>query len=199
MDGAPRRSGPWLVALPAMLLGSQAAHDLAYRLAYPDVGGRVHVLAVSGHVYLSELPLVLGVAAAIATCTLICTTIDAVRGKGTRPIPPVAFAVLPPLAFTLQEFTERWFVAGGFPWWMIEQPTFRIGLLLQVPFALAAFVVTRFLLRTARTLGRLLADSRPARRVSAPLRLRVRATSVSCASRFWSASIAPRGPPEFGC
>jgi hypothetical protein len=43
---------------------------------------------------------------------------------------------------------------------MVLEPTFRIGLLLQIPFALVAFVLARFLLRVADGLGCLLAPGR---------------------------------------
>lgn len=155
-----RRSCVWLVAVPLMLAGSQAAHALAYRLAYPSLSVRVNALAMSGHGYLGRLPLAFGLLGAVVVCSLVWVMVDSVRGGTPRPIPPVAFAVLPPLAFTLQEFVERWIAVGGLPWWMVEQPTFRIGLLLQLPFGLVTFVVSRLLLRGTHELGRRLAESR---------------------------------------
>jgi hypothetical protein len=154
---ATRRLLAWLVALPSILVGSQVAHALAYRLAYPSLPIRVHMLSVSGHGYLAALPVVFGIVGAIGVCTLGWTAVDAARGRRPQPIPPVAFAALPLLAFTLQEFTERWLAVGGLPWWMFEQPTFRIGLLLQLPFAAIAFAISWLLLRGAVHLGRKLA------------------------------------------
>ena len=61
---------------------------------------------------------------------------------------------MPVLCFTLQEFLERWLAGAPFPWWMVLQPTFRIGLALQLPFAVLAFLAARLLLRTADTAGR---------------------------------------------
>ena len=40
-----------------------------------------------------------------------------------------------------------------FPWWMVQQPTFRVGLLLQLPVGLVVYLVARLLLRTARAIG----------------------------------------------
>lgn len=159
----PRRWCAWGVAGPVLLAGSQLAHALAYRLAYPSVPVRVHVLAASGHGYLAALPLAFGVAGAIALATLGWTALDAARGCPPGPLPPAAFAMLPPLAFGLQELTERWLAVGGVPWWMVEQPTFRIGLLLQLPFGLVAYALTRTLLRGARELGLRAAPLRPPR------------------------------------
>ena len=49
----------------------------------------------------------------------------------------------------LQEFLERWLAGTSYPWWMVLQPTFRIGLLLQLPFAVAAFLIARLLVHVA--------------------------------------------------
>jgi hypothetical protein len=176
-----------------VLLGSQLAHAFAYRLAYPSLPMRMHVLAATGHGYLTALPLALGVVGAVAVCTLGWTAVDAARGRAAQPIPPAAFALLPLLGFSVQEFLERWLAVGGLPWWMVEQPTFRIGLLLQLPFAAVAYIVTRLLLRGAQQLGR-----RLARRQPSP----VAPESVVTAARhllFTSARFLParptRGPP----
>ncbi|MGH3003493.1 MAG: hypothetical protein ACRDM1_12680 [Gaiellaceae bacterium] len=198
-SSSTRRCCAWLVALPMMLLGTQLAHALAYRLAYPTLSVRVHVLAVSGHGYLAMLPLALGVAGATAACTLVWAVLDATRGRAPRPIPPAAFALLPLLAFTLQEFTERWLAVGGLPWWMIEQPTFRIGLLLQLPFGAAAFALTRLLLRGARRLGRRL--TRPGRPQADPAESVVAPPAgLPLSGRRLPAARSTRGPPLFaGC
>ena len=63
---------------------------------------------------------------------------------------------MPPLAFVFQEFLERWLAGGSFPWWMVLQPTFRIGLLLQLPFGLVAYLAARLLLRVADDVGSML-------------------------------------------
>ena len=63
------------------------------------------------------------------------------------------FAALPMLGFTLQELLERWLSGAGFPWWMVLQPTFRVGLALQIPFAIAAFLIARFAQRGAERAG----------------------------------------------
>ena len=78
-----RRSLAWLVAVPLMLAGSEAAHALAYRFAYPDLHVRMHVLLVTGHGYLRWLPLVFGVAAAVVALSLVVAAVDAARGRAT--------------------------------------------------------------------------------------------------------------------
>ncbi len=192
---SPRRRAAWCAALPILLVGSQVAHALAYRLAYPSLPLRVHVLAATGHGYLSELPLAFGIAGAVALASLFWTALDAARGGLPTPIPPAAFAILPPLAFCLQELTERWLTVGGFPWWLVEQPTFRIGLLLEVPFGLVAYGATRMLLRGAHAMGRRTAlQPPPRRRELLPLR-GIPPVEIAVVTGLRPSPWSTRGPP----
>lgn len=151
--------------MPLMLAGSQAAHVLAYRWRYPELHLRVAALLASGHSYMDYEPLVLGFALAVLIVCLVVVARDAALGREARPLPPWAFALMPPLGFTLQEHVERWLHTGVFPWFTALDPTFRLGLLLQIPFALAAYLAARLLLRVAEHVGRTLrARSAPPRR-----------------------------------
>lgn len=157
----------WLVSVPLMLAGTQVAHVFAYRLVYPEAQLRLRELLATGHSYMGYLPLLLGLFGALELVAFFLVFLD--RADGRRaPVPAWAFACLPPLAFALQEFLERWLRGGQFPWWMVQQPTFRVGLLLQLPFALLAYVFARLLLRAAaevaRLLGRKVSPPRPAGR-----------------------------------
>jgi hypothetical protein len=149
-----------------MVAGSQVAHALAYRIVYPDAQVRWQVLLSTGHDYLSYWPLLFGVVGGVLLVGFAATLVAAVRRHEPRPVPAWAFALLPLLGFTVQEFAERWLIGGGFPWWAVLQPTFRIGLLLQLPFALIAFLLARFLLRSAEGVVRVL---RPGARIPQPL------------------------------
>jgi hypothetical protein len=152
-----RRLAAWSVALPLMVAGSQVAHVLAYRLAYPQMQVRLHALLVTGHGYMARLPLLFAACAAIELVALCTAVVGSLRRKPALPAPAWAFGLLPPLGFAVQEFLERCFYGASFPWWMVLQPTFRIGLLLQLPFGLAAYLVARLLLRAADEVGRALA------------------------------------------
>lgn len=154
-----RRAFAWLLALPLVIGGSQAAHVLAYRWVYPSAGVRVHVLLVTGHGYMTQLPLVLAAAGAAAFVSLVVSAIDAAGGGTVRALPPWAFALLPPVGFMLQEILERSLHTGTFVWQAVEAPTFLPGLALQLPFAAAAYVTARLLLRTATAVGRLVGAS----------------------------------------
>jgi len=155
----------WLLTLPLAVVGSQLAHGLAYRLVTPDAAQRAHELAQSGHGYLAYAP------AALAVCCLL--VLVALAGElghllGERRASPsrpsaAAFAVLAPAIFVLQEHFERLLHDEAFPWDAALQRTFVLGLVLQVPVALAAYLVARLLLGAVRTLGRLLVGEGPQR------------------------------------
>ncbi|MGZ4281980.1 MAG: hypothetical protein ACXWCU_15605 [Caldimonas sp.] len=164
-----RRLAAWSVALPLMVAGSQVAHVLAYRLAYPQMQVRLHALLVTGHGYMARLPLVFAACAAIELIAFFTAAVGSLRREAAAPVPAWAFGLLPPLGFAVQEFLERWLSGALFPWWMVLQPTFRIGLLLQLPFGLAAYLVARLLLRAADEVGRALAEEPELRRASGPL------------------------------
>lgn len=152
-----RRRLAWLVAVPSMLAGTEAAHALAYRIVFPQSHVRVAALAVTGHGYLAWLPLVLALAGAASLVGLGTAALDAARGRTVGAVPTVAFALLPPLAFALQELLELSLHTGTFAWHAVAEPTFLPGLALQLPFALLAYLAARLLLRAAVRLGRLLA------------------------------------------
>ena len=155
-----RRSLVWLSVFPLMLAGSQAAHVLAYRWVYPSSQVRLHALLSTGHGYMDRLPLVLGIAAAVALVSLLAAGVDAARGRSVRGLPAWAFALLPLLTFVVQEILERSLHTGTFVWQAVESPTFVPGLLLQLPFAAAAYVVARLLLRTVSAVGRIIGARR---------------------------------------
>lgn len=191
-----RRSLAWLVAIPLMLAGSQVAHVLAYRIVYPQASIRLQDLMQTGHGYMSTLPLVLGVVGAIVLLSLVATGFDAARGRGVRSVPPWAFALLPLVGFAFQEYVERWLAWGFFPWYAAEQPTFVLGILLQLPFGALAYVAARLLLRTARSVGRRLARATPPRPRPATSRVLVPAApALPPLPSLLSRCLGTRGPP----
>lgn len=177
-----------------MLASTECAHALAYWIVYPQASVRWRVLVQTGHSYYGWAPLVLGVSAGAIAAGVASTVVDVARRRESRPLPAWAFALLPIAGFVCQEFFERWLMGGGVPWWMVEQPTFRVGVALQLPFALVAYLAARMLLRVGRSIGRILAD-RPLPALVG-LRPSVRFTPgasrrPSALQRGWSV----RGPP----
>jgi hypothetical protein len=188
----------WALSVPLMLGGTEAAHWLAYRLVYPDGWERSQVLAQTGHGYFSLLPLLGGIGGALLVSGLFLHgRAVAAGGAGrVREVRLVQFAALPPLAFALQEHLERLIHDGTIVGVALE-PTFMLGLLLQLPFAVTAYLLARFLLRVADRVARVLGGRVGRRRRTLP--------SMPC-SRF-SLNFAPvripalagghaeRGPP----
>lgn len=191
-----RRSLVWLSVLPLMLAGSQVAHVLAYRWVYPSSQVRLHALFSTGHGYMDRLPLLLGIAAGVALVSLLAAVVDAARGRSVRGLPAAAFALLPLSTFVLQEVLERSMHTGTFVWQAVESPTFVPGLVLQLPFAAAAYLVARLLLRTVSAVGRIIGARRG---TLCPRRARARAPLPLIA---WLPRLAPlagaaagRAPP----
>ena len=182
-----RRGLAWALTLPFVLLGTQAAHALAYELVFPQA--HMRVLLATGHGYLTYLPLVLGLAGAVALAALCVAAVDAARGRPARKLPAWAFALLPPAMFVAQEVLELSFRTGTFGWHALLAPTFIPGLALQLPIALAAYIAARLLLRTAERVGGALSRTRTIRLASdlvlspAAATLRPRAVVAGCSSR----------------
>jgi hypothetical protein len=186
-----RRGLVWALTLPLVLLGTQAAHSLAYELVYPQAQTRM--LLATGHGYLTWLPVALAMAVAVAASALCAAVADAARARPQRDLPAWAFALLPPATFVLQEVLELSLHTGTLGLRAVLAPTFLPGLLLQLPIALIAYVAARLLLRTAERVGRALAELRPlalpAQLLPPPAAttLRVHAVVAGCSSR---------GPPR---
>ncbi len=151
-----RRAAAWLLAIPLMIAGSQAAHVFAYRLVYPQAEVRLRELLATGHGYLGYIPMLAGIGLAVEVVVFVSLVLGSVRRRRHAPVPAWAFACLPMIGFAAQEFLERWLAGIPFPWWVVLQPTFRIGLLLQLPFAILVYVVARLLLRVADRIGSVL-------------------------------------------
>jgi hypothetical protein len=188
-----KRGVAWGVALPLALVGSQAAHALAYAFVYPEAGTRTLTLFATGHAYLSWLPIAFAGAGAAAAVSLAITALDAARGRPARHVPAWAFGLVPPVGFVLQELLELSLHTGTFGWRAILAPTFVPGLLLQLPFALAAYVAARLLLRAAEHVGRAFI---PSFRGTEYVEVVLAPAPATLPVRLVAASRASRGPPH---
>jgi hypothetical protein len=157
LSGVSRRSVVWLLTLPLAVVGSQLAHALAYRLVTPNELERTHELAASGHAYMAYVPIALAVGVVLVVVALsgeLRFLLRARHAPGSRPS-ALRFAMLAPAIFVCQEHFERFLHDGVFPVDAGLQPSFLVGLLLQLPFAFAAYLVARLLLRAVRSFRRL--------------------------------------------
>jgi Zn-dependent protease with chaperone function len=178
-----------------MLAGSLSAHELSYWLVAPDAHTRAHLLAESGHGYYRHLPLALATLGALLLLTLAGRIAQAAR-RGPLAAPAAyPFFLLPLVGFSLQEHLERLLHTGDLPLGAALEPTFLVGLVLQLPFSLAAYACARLLLAAADRLGRALAGRPPARPVR-PLALILPAARELPPRRSALAlGHAQRGPP----
>jgi hypothetical protein len=152
-----RRPIVWMVVLPLTAGGGLAAHALAYRLVAARAHERDSLLALTGHGYLGYAPLVLGVMVAVLVVAL-GTVVAEVAGGSSRPrLSASSFFLLPLLGFVVQEHAERYVHVGNLSPATVLEPVFLVGIALQVPFALAAFLLARALLAVAEVVGNALA------------------------------------------
>lgn len=140
----------WLLSLGLAAAGGLAAHALAYRVAEPHDERREHLLEETGHGYLD--PALLGSLCAALVLVGFAGRILASTGRAGRP-PLWLFALAPPLGFALQEHVERALHHDALLLAVLE-PTFLAGLLLQLPFALAALLAARALFAAADAVAR---------------------------------------------
>lgn len=170
---------PWLVALPLMVAGSLAAHALSYPLvAVRAEGGGHELVERSSSGSASQVVLLLGVVAALGVVAGASWVLACVGGHRRRGVPPWLFFVLPPLAFSLQELSERLFRAEAAPFQAALEPRFLLGLALQVPFGLVALLAARLLLRVVERIARAL--GRPGRVTVGRLRPLLTRFPVAC-------------------
>jgi hypothetical protein len=148
--------------------------------------------------YPAYLPMLIGLIGATEFVGAGWVLAGSVRRSLQRPVPPWAFGLLPMIGFTLQELMERWLSGSPVPLEFALQPTFRVGLLLQLPFALVAYLVAKLLLRAASRVGRVLRGA-----LATP---RAAGTSLrwvvleACAPRWdvLAGGHSGRGPPRAG-
>jgi hypothetical protein len=124
----------WLLTLVFAAAGTLLGHALAYRLTGEPLG--------DVHAYLGHAPQLLLLLATLAACPLAFT-----RGAPTPPAWPFPFLAVG--TFVVQEHLEGLVHTGQVPW-LLTSPSFVAGLALQLPLALAAWIVARRLLRALR-------------------------------------------------
>ena len=197
--GMERRRVAWLLSLALTAVGGLLAHALTYRLAspasaaqsHPHAPGRTH--PDSAHPALAHWQACLAVCVAVALVALAASLVMRLRSHRALAPPVWLFALFPPVGFVVQEQLERLFAGGGAL--LSADTALAAGVLLQIPFALAAYVAARALVALAVALVETVrARSRP-RLASLTL---VRPV-VACARRPSASALAlgygQRAPP----
>jgi hypothetical protein len=130
-----RRALLWSLSLPLAAAGVLVGHGLAYALTGAPTG--------DVHGYLGHLP---QVALVLATAGLLGLAVQQ-RGAHESPVPYAAVGIL---GFVGMEHVERLVHTGQLPWLLTDR-TFLLGLVLQIPVAVAVLALARAVLRAVRS------------------------------------------------
>lgn len=147
----------WLLFVPLTAIGGLVAHVAVQAVAVPAHHG---VQMPHSHIDIGHWPLCVGVCGVVGLAGL---ALAGVR-EGSGRVPLWVFALVPPLGFVAQE--EVLALSEGLATPSVELGL-ALGLALQIPFALAAFLVARALLTFAVAVVRAF-RARPAVLVRAP-------------------------------
>jgi hypothetical protein len=196
-DDPMRTRTVWLLTLPFLLLSETFGHTVVARTL--DSGASHHrlVLHLSGG-YLEYALAAIAVLLVLVSAILVRRALASSRAQGPRPLPSWKLAVLPSLAFLLQEQVERLVQGGGADWLTFAEPVVLAGLLPQLLCGLLALSLVRTLLRAADELGCALARRsaraarrRPARHLPRP----VQASALPLPLPVLASRHAGRAPP----
>jgi hypothetical protein len=155
---------PWLAALPLVVAGSAGAHLTGSLISaartHPELGmAAEHPEQLEAHHHagglLTHLPPVAGLALAFVLVGLVAF-VRSRRRLGRRDAGIGTFFLLPILGFALQEAIERVVHVESFPFHAVNEPRVLVGLLLQVPFGVAAYLLARLVVSTIRRVVRTL-------------------------------------------
>ena len=157
-----------LVAIPLATASWLGAHCLAYWLVPPGAEHQMGMHAEHGHAWLGYGPALAIWGLTVVVAGLVLCVSEGLRGHRSGRPPALLFALLPSAGFVLQEHAERLIASGSIPGGLVVEPVFLVGLALQVPFAVAALLLTRALYGLGFGAGHALATGTPT--VGRPLR-----------------------------
>jgi hypothetical protein len=156
--------------------------------------------AERGHSYLGYAPAI-GVWGLALVLGLVLWVGEGLRGRRPSAPPLRLFALLPPVGFAVQEHLERLIGTGGIPHDLVLEPTFLVGLALQLPFAVVALLLAHALHALGFGLGRVLAREliiRQPIRCAPRALLRLPAAATLVALPVLAPGHGPRAPPLAG-
>jgi hypothetical protein len=195
------RVAGWVLALPLAVASWLGAHCLSYWLVSPGAEEHMGLHADHGHAWFGYGPslAIWGLALVVAGVAL-CVG-EGQRGRRPSGPPALLFALLPTAGFVVQEHVERVIGTGSIPVDLAAEPTFLVGLALQVPFALAALLLTRALYAIGFGLGRTIAAElslgRPLR-YGPPALLQLPASATPVSPSVLALGHGQRAPPATG-
>jgi hypothetical protein len=167
-----RRRCVWLVAVPLAAAGWLAAHALAYILVAPEHHDHHRLLSETGHGYLDLAPLLMACMITLMVAGVALAVHDGHRGRARSRMRAWPVALLLPGGFAVVEHLERLIERNAFPLDAALEPTFQVGVTLQLLVAGMVILVARGILVLGHTLGQRLVVWRiplvPARQVQTP-------------------------------
>jgi hypothetical protein len=175
--------------LPLLAAGTQGAASLLDRFA-PSSYENVELFSRGNSTH-RLLPFVVALGGAVLVYA-VCRV--AMSAPARRRHPGWAFAFLPPLVFAVQEHAEYIAGHGHVPWLLVVNPVFLAGLLLQAPFAIAAYAAARALVDVAVAIVERWCGARVVLRRRPPVCARPGGTRVP-RRLFVNGRTRTRGPP----
>jgi hypothetical protein len=145
-----------LITLPLALVWCEMGHALA-NLACGSPTETHELFEGFGRGLIAPLSAL----AAVAVLVALATRAAGVWASPHRNVSALPFALLAPLVFVVQEHLELLLEHHHALLGAERAPAFGLGLALQVPFALAAFLIARGLIRLADGVRALIARRRP--------------------------------------
>jgi len=176
----------WLLSVPLVAAGGYAAHAIAHGLVAGG-GAHHHVHAAGG---ISHWIVCAIAGGAVALAVFAAGALTSFRTGRAAATPLWIFALLPPVGFLAQEQLGSALGDGS-----AFGPTLLIGLVLQVPLALALYTLVRALTHGAARLGRV--SALPAAPLRAPRSLPCLTLTAFAPPRLAPLALcdAERGPP----
>jgi hypothetical protein len=169
---------------------------LAHQLTWSVASAHDHTEV--DHGYLRYAAVFFALAAAVAAVAATRHLVQSVGGTAAAEAPPaLMFAAIPILGFVLQEHVEHLVAARELDTAFFVSTPFLFGLALQLPFAAAALVVARLILRAIRRVAVAVREASMPRwlmPVAAPS-LRPPAPVYARTHRWLAHSCAGRAPP----
>jgi hypothetical protein len=184
-----RRLLAWLVALPLTAAGTYLTHSLLPARAHAG-GGHTHPTTDTGLLgFLCSAPFLLSTIGLLA----LLVAIRVVQTRSTS-VSAWPFALLVPLGFLIHHHLEHFVGGSPAPLGALVGSELLVGLALQLPFALLAYLVVSALLRVADSLVAALSARRRRRVVptaASPIRISVSTPRIA----LLATAAAPRAPP----
>jgi hypothetical protein len=183
------------------LVGIELAHALVNAIVGSPTGSHGELFEAGGPAA-GLTPVLTATALALVLLALVARIAGAWPAAPLARVSPLPYALLAPAGFIVQEHVETFLHRGGLPLGTVLEPTFLPGLAVQLPFAVAAYLVARLLLRVADVVRGQISRRRPlarptigavARFAAAPVGPGIPRLSSACSGRAPPAAVIARG------